>query len=331
MYRGRRVWNKTRKRDAWGQQRQHDRPVGEWLTINCEDLRIVSDAEWTAAHDRMRERREAHDRWSRGQPNGSADGRGVRTRYFLTGFGRCACCGGSMQAVSRLTTRGERLFRYCCASYWNRGASVCANGRQLDMPTADGAVHELLRKEVLQPAIIERALDLALDTLTDSDDTRRRDSLERQLRRVESELENLSESVARGGAVPAILAALATRDEERRRLVTELAALEGRTPRRFNRGSVKKQLRGCLDDWSGLLTANVTEARPLLSIALPGERIAFQQGGYELTVPVAFDRMMSAAVPELGRRQDRVASPMPASWNQIAIWVKQIDSLRHAA
>ena len=26
MYRGRRVWNKTRKRDKWGQHRQHDRP-----------------------------------------------------------------------------------------------------------------------------------------------------------------------------------------------------------------------------------------------------------------------------------------------------------------
>jgi hypothetical protein len=26
-----------------------------------------------------------------------------------------------------------------------------------------------------------------------------------------------------------------------------------------------------------------------------------------------------------------LASPMPASWNQIASWLKQIDSLRHAA
>ena len=26
-----------------------------------------------------------------------------------------------------------------------------------------------------------------------------------------------------------------------------------------------------------------------------------------------------------------VASPMPASWNQIATWLKQIDSVRQAA
>jgi len=43
-----------------------------------------------------------------------------------------------------------------------------------------------------------------------------------------------------------------------------------------------------------------------------------------------------AALPERrwGRPTERErgsSSPMPASWNQIAGWLKQIDSLRHAA
>ena len=29
--------------------------------------------------------------------------------------------------------------------------------------------------------------------------------------------------------------------------------------------------------------------------------------------------------------RNKVASPMPASWNQIANWLKQIDTLRQAA
>jgi hypothetical protein len=39
------------------------------------------------------------------------------------------------------------------------------------------------------------------------------------------------------------------------------------------------------------------------------------------------------AQPKLARDSDerRLASPMPASWNQIAGWLKQIDSLRQAA
>ena len=108
MYRGRRVWNKTRKRDTWGQQRQHDRPASDWMTVENEQLRVVSDAQWQAAHDRMDARRTAHDRWKRGDVTGAANGQGVRTRYFLTGFGRCACCGGSIQAMSRFARDGGR-------------------------------------------------------------------------------------------------------------------------------------------------------------------------------------------------------------------------------
>lgn len=51
-----------------------------------------------------------------------------------------------MQAVSRLAKGGGRTFRYCCATYWNRGASVCANGRLTEMQLADHAVHAVLRK-----------------------------------------------------------------------------------------------------------------------------------------------------------------------------------------
>jgi site-specific DNA recombinase len=313
MYRGQRVWNKSRKRDSWGRKRQHDRPSDDWLTVPCEELRIVSDAQWDAAHRRMTARREAHDRWKRGEPGGSANGKGVRTRYFLTGFGRCAACGGSMQAVSRIGKGGQRVFHYCCASYWNRGASVCPNGRRVEMLLADRAVHDVLRNELLQPRIIERALDLALDRLAMGDEaTTPRETLDRQIQRIEAELVNLSETIATGGAVPAILHALARRDEERRRLTAERATLDGRIPARLNRATTRKQLRIFLDGFSGLLSAHVTEARPVLSIVLAGDRIAFtptMDGRYELAVPLAFDRVISAAVPELGRLQDVGTSP----------------------
>ena len=34
LYRGRIVWNRTRKRDQWGQRRQQARPAGEWLEVS---------------------------------------------------------------------------------------------------------------------------------------------------------------------------------------------------------------------------------------------------------------------------------------------------------
>jgi len=168
VYRGRRIWNKTRKRDGWGQHRQHDRPVSEWMTIDAEALRIVPETLWQAAHARMSDRAAKYQQWRQGLPGGAPDGRGVRTKYFLTGFSTCATCGGSMQAVSRSGTAGRR-FRYCCATYWNRGASVCANGRMVDMPAADEAIHEVLRTQVFRPAIIERAVDRAVDLLAEGE------------------------------------------------------------------------------------------------------------------------------------------------------------------
>ena len=44
LYRGRVVWNRTRKRDQWGQRRQQARPVGEWLEVEAPHLRVVSES-----------------------------------------------------------------------------------------------------------------------------------------------------------------------------------------------------------------------------------------------------------------------------------------------
>jgi hypothetical protein len=320
-YRGRRVWNKTKKRNAWGQQRQHDRPTSEWLAVEQEHLRIVPEALWQAAHERISARREAYGRLQRGEIGGRPDGRGVRRHYFLTGFGRCEACGGSMQAVSRASGPG-RIRRYVCGMYWNRGCTVCGNGRMVEMLVADRAVHDLIRGTVLKPSVIERALDRALNLLEpDETTTDMRSDLRRRLIAVETELANLTETAAKGGAVPIVLEALTKRDEDRRQLLTKLAALDRETrPTRPSRRASRDELRGFLANWNGLLSENVAEARPVLDLVLAGQRIGFSptaDAKYELHVPIAFDRVLCAAVPSLRRLQDRVTSPTgfePVFW-----------------
>ncbi len=128
------------------------------------------------------------------------DGWGVRRHYLLSGHARCACCGGSIQAVSRKSTTG-RLFRYICSAYWNRGASVCRNGRMANMETADAAIRELLATEVLRPAVLEKALDRAVAILRTDERAReragRRAELRRRLAMLDAELVNLAETAAR--------------------------------------------------------------------------------------------------------------------------------------
>ena len=98
-------------------------------------------------------------------------------------------------------------------------------------------------------------------------------SLEQEVAAVDTELRNLAETAAKGGAVPIVLEALARREADRRRLRAELDACD--PPARLKpTGVLRAQLRRSLDDWQGLLSRNVAEARPLLDLVL-ADRIRF--------------------------------------------------------
>jgi DNA invertase Pin-like site-specific DNA recombinase len=316
LYRGRRVWNRTRKRDAWGQKRRSTRAAEHWLELPAEDLRIIAESKWQAAHGRFKARRANYERWRQGDATGAPDGRGVRKRYFLAGFAKCSCCGGSMQVVSRVSGDG-RQYRYVCGTYWNRGASICANGLALRMPDADAAVRELLAREVLRPSIVRRALDQALGLWkAERDDDGRQAAIRGRLLAVETELGNLAETAARGGAVPIVLEALTRRENERRDLRAQLDELAASRPFQVDEEHARAKLDAFIGDWSGLVTANVAEARDLLDLVLtdritclPTPSASKRDRQYTLTVPIAFDRVMTAAVPELGKLQDILASP----------------------
>ena len=67
LYRGRVVWNRTRKRDQWGRQRPHARPEAEWMQVDRPDLRIVSESLWRSVHAKREERRARYFKGTGGQ------------------------------------------------------------------------------------------------------------------------------------------------------------------------------------------------------------------------------------------------------------------------
>jgi len=92
LYRGEIVWNQTRKRNSWGQKQQAVRPESDWLRVEAHGLRIVPDELWHAAQAQATERRTKYkggDRSYRFSP------------YLLSGFGRCALCGGGFASHTR--------------------------------------------------------------------------------------------------------------------------------------------------------------------------------------------------------------------------------------
>lgn len=115
IYRGELVTFKTKKRDRSGDIAPTPRPPEEWVHVQREDLRIVTDEQWEAAHARIQRARASLplvDRFVRGR-----DG---ESKYLLAGFARCATCGGTLSVLTRQHGQRRMPF-YGCLAYHKRG------------------------------------------------------------------------------------------------------------------------------------------------------------------------------------------------------------------
>jgi len=110
-----------------------------------------------------------------------------------------------------------------------------------------------------------------------------------------------------------VVDALDQRDTERRRLAAEVTALKRSTVGpNLQPADMRGRLKGFLDDWRDLLSENSAEARGVLD-GVPADRIRFTPDSshrrYELTIPIAFDRVLACVLPELRGLQETMASP----------------------
>lgn len=109
LYRGVMTWNRSRKRNPWGQVQAKARPQAEWFSVPAPQLRIVSEDVWQAVHDRLDKAREHYLRGTRGELWGRPAS-GVESKYLLPGLARCATCHGNMYVKSRSHGRKRAYF-----------------------------------------------------------------------------------------------------------------------------------------------------------------------------------------------------------------------------
>ena len=222
-YQGLVVWNKTQKRDRWGRRRSTDRPSTDWMRVDASHLAIVTPAEWAAAHAaiaRARVRTTVK----------ASKGRGGRpSKHLLPGLARCGCCQGGIHVRTRFTGQDERRHFYACTSHYNRGPSVCGNGLQVPMAAVDqaviGAIADLLTPAVIETVIASVKAQLEPDTRPDP-----RDRIHAELQALEPQEAHLTDAIALGGDLPALVAKLQTLQQTRQTLHAELQAVEA-TPR----------------------------------------------------------------------------------------------------
>ncbi len=191
LYAGRALWNRTKKRDVWGQVAPSDRASSDWITVDVPEWRIVSAEAWTAAHARISKARQNYLHGTQGQPWGRPI-TGTAAKYLLTGIARCGACGGGLTVRSRGHGK-ERAFRYVCATFHYRGKAICSNGLEMRQPDAEATILDFLKTEVLRPAVINRAVQLAIEALTTERAPGATDQRRRALARVEQ-----SRAVRRG-------------------------------------------------------------------------------------------------------------------------------------
>jgi site-specific DNA recombinase len=272
LYRGEIVWNRTQKRNHWGEKCYRERPESEWIRLADEGMRIVSETLWGAAHARLAASRASYLRGTRdlrwGRPAS-----GIDSKYLLTGMATCAACGGGMVVASR-DWKTRRQFRYVCGYHHTRGAAVCANRLEAPMDSTNREILVSFEHDLLRPEVLNETIRKALAALRPSSDTtqERGRLLRRELVGLDEELTRLAAAIATaGGEVPTLLAAIREREGRRQRLQAELASLEGLSRvSALDLRRLEHTIRERFADWRGLAERHVQRARPVLQAALVG-------------------------------------------------------------
>jgi site-specific DNA recombinase len=296
LYRGQVVWNRSRKRNAWGIKKQSARPKEEWIHQEVPELRIVPEPLWQAVQERLKTSGASYLRASNGQLWGRP-ANGIESKYLLTGLAQCGVCGGSLIAHSRSSGR-HRKYVYQCSYHYLRGKAVCRDGILLPMDETNHAVLETFEREVLHPSVVAVGLRHGLELLKPAEDSvvPRRAALQADLAVLDQELTRFTAAVAQGGDLPALVEAIKVREERKRRLQEELADLEGlQRVASIDLGQLQSELQARLADWQELLNRQVPVARQIIKKLLTG-RIIFRQrddGTYEFSGQATLGRIIA--------------------------------------
>lgn len=197
-----------------------DRPRHEWKIVERSDLRIVSDELWARAQATRQQVREAV-----APKRNLARGKSAKhhSKHLISGFARCAECGGSIGAVSG----GKGSPRFGCRRSWQEGLSACTNRLTIRIKVAEPQILAKLQQELLEPTTlayvnkaVEGELKKSLQAIPKrTDETRKRLDQERR------KLQNLVSALEGGSDAPAsILKAINEREKTIAQLEGELTA-----------------------------------------------------------------------------------------------------------
>lgn len=276
LYLGEVIWNKTKKRNPWGMQQQRKRPEKDWVKIPMPHLRIISESDWKAAHDRLDATRTSYLRGTKGElwgrPASTLD-----SKYLLTGLVKCGQCGGSVYVRSS-SRKGSRALFYGCMTYHLRGRTACTNNLLTPMDRANDEVLTVLERDVLHPDVTKTVVRKALDKFRASECEwkERRQVLLKQISGVDAENKRLVSAISSGGDIPALVEALKAANERKDSLLSELTTVNGYQHSEADYDQLEKDLQAHFEaSWKTILTRQVGPTRQILRKLFNGDRLPF--------------------------------------------------------
>jgi len=294
LYRGKRIWGRTRKDDRNGRTGLVVKQTPT-VTLDRPDLVITDEALWDAVHARLKETRTNYLR----DGNGRLLGRPTHSSALLSGLGACGICGGGMIRIVKGGTRSPRPYYACCKNH-KQGDAGCSNTLRQRVEVVDRIFLEGFHREVLTPVVTRRIFELAAERLRQEMDAEpsKLDTLKKQQAKVQAEITRLVASIAGGEAPEAVVKAIRDREERQKVLSQEIARLEA-APALVgtNIDAALKEMRKDLDSFGDILRESRPKATLALSKVLDG-RLTFQveRGGeerfYRLTGGLRFGKLL---------------------------------------
>src|SRR6266436_2544797 len=254
LYRGRALWNRTRKAHRRGTKTQETRPPSDVVDVELPECRIVSDELWEAAHAGLDRRASVFVPQVRAMSEAEPIPQLTPpSPYLLSGLARCTPCGGPIIAMSRHHGRRRGYF-YGCAHNSKRGPAICSNNLHLPQAILDEAVLDAM-VHALDAELVEAAVAQAFARLTETaaKTADRRPMLESEIAEARCREQRLAEAISHGrpgdAAPEALLSTLRSEETRRKSLEQQLATLPQPTAVvSVDRDHVARELRTRADD-----------------------------------------------------------------------------------
>jgi len=314
LYRGTRIWGRTRKDDRNGRT---GLVVKQAPTVirDCPELVITDEALWDAVHVRLKETRTNYLR----DGNGRLLGRPTHSSALLSGLGACGICGGGMIRIVKGGTRSPRPYYACCKNH-KQGGAGCSNTLRQRVEVVDRIFLEGFQREVLTPVVTRRILELAAERLRQEMETEpsKLEGLKKQQAKVQAEITRLVASIAGGEAPEAVVKAIRDREDRQKVLSQEIARLEA-APALVGTDidAAMKEMEKDLSSFGDILRESRPKATLALSKVLDG-RLTFQvesereERFYRLTGGLRFGKLL-----DLCSRSTKARNPLASRAPQV--------------